>query len=559
MAVIGDMIVNMTANTGQFQRKMREAQGSVAGVTNAVGQNTAAMGQGNAAMNTSVAGMARMAAAAAAVGVAYRTATALIGAFTRAVVSSVQQAASVEMLEVQLKTLTGSSQAAGEMMRKLREFAAATPFEVQDIAQAAKTMLGFGFSIEDVHRNLEMMAKLAATSGTSMNELADILGKVRGMNKLQAVEGNRLIDRQINIYQELANMTGKSVEEVRKMGEQGQISYAMVEQALMRMTTGQGQFATALEDTQNTAGALFSTLVDNVKMAAVEFGKFIIETFNLKDGMKGITTFIQEGLLPNLQRLLEGLKPIITAMLKLAEIGMEIGLVFADIFGEALLRTLEAMQPLLASMAEGVAQWAESIGAGVEQIRKAKELVFGNPLDQFDNEEKPGAGGILGGVFDLFAPRAAISKEFLAEQDMKKAGEEVGKAAASGFVIKQDLLAGATGGRAVPGMPGGIGRELVPKVAESVSDGMWQGFREAGPKLAGNLEDEQEQRQVQFAGAATAGSAGAFSSIVRNVFGRGSTGEKQLSEQKKTNDKLDEQNQLIKGSMFDQKTVESFT
>jgi len=542
MAVIGDMIVNMTANTGQFQRKMREAQGSVAGVTNAVGQNTAAMGQGNAAMNTSVAGMARMAAAAAAVGVAYRTATALIGAFTRAVVASVQQAASVEMLEVQLKTLTGSSQAAGEMMRKLREFAAATPFQVEDIAQAAKTMLGFKFSIEEVHGSLEMMAKLAAISGTNMNDLATIIGRVRQNNKLQGEEANQLIDRQINIYGELAAMMSKSVEEVRKMGEKGQISYSMVEQALMRMTTGQGQFATALEDTQNTAGALFSTLVDNVKMAAVEFGKFIIETFNLKDGMKGITSGIQETLLPALNRLFTAMAPVIESALKIGTAFMKVGAAFAEVFGESALAVLEAMAPFFERVLKSVAAFVKHLEAGANEISRIKNMIF-------DSSEV---------IIEGTGPRAAISKEFLAEQDMKKAGEEVGKAAASGFVIKQDLLAGATGGRAVPGMPGGIGRELVPKVAESVSDGMWQGFREAGPKLAGNLEDEQEQRQVQFAGAATAGSAGAFSSIVRNVFGRGSTGEKQLSEQKKTNDKLDEQNQLIKGSMFDQKTVESF-
>ncbi len=72
-----------------------------------------------------------------------------MGALTAAIGGAVNEAAKFEDITTQFEVLTGSAKEATEVVGQLQEFAAATPFRFEGIAQAAQQLLGFVFAVEE--------------------------------------------------------------------------------------------------------------------------------------------------------------------------------------------------------------------------------------------------------------------------------------------------------------------------------------------------------------------------------------------------------------------------
>ena len=71
-----------------------------------------------------------------AVGIAFSAQQAI--AFVKQIVSVRSE---IQALEVSFRTLLGSQQASAELMHQMKEFAAATPLQLGDLAKGAQTML----------------------------------------------------------------------------------------------------------------------------------------------------------------------------------------------------------------------------------------------------------------------------------------------------------------------------------------------------------------------------------------------------------------------------------
>ncbi|MBK6819841.1 MAG: hypothetical protein IPG85_09765 [Bacteroidetes bacterium] len=67
----------------------------------------------------------------------------------------------------------------------------------------------------------------------------------------------------INIYQMLAEVTGKNINQVKDMD----VSYEVLSAALAKASSAGGMYAGALESQSKTMGGRWNTLVDNVQMS----------------------------------------------------------------------------------------------------------------------------------------------------------------------------------------------------------------------------------------------------------------------------------------------------
>lgn len=84
--------------------------------------------------------------------------------------------ASMEQTRVAFTQLLGSSKAAGDYLKKLQAFAAATPFEFPELTKDAEQMMGMGFSAKAVIPMLtDVGDAIAAMGGGAMRCLGRLL------------------------------------------------------------------------------------------------------------------------------------------------------------------------------------------------------------------------------------------------------------------------------------------------------------------------------------------------------------------------------------------------
>ncbi|MFN9293492.1 MAG: tape measure protein [Planctomyces sp.] len=189
-------------------------------------------------------------------------------------------AADAETLSMQFKVLTGSAQTAARLMGQIQQFAAETPFESVQIAEAARMLLAFGSGAGQVVSELRMLGDIAAGVGVPLGDIAEIYGKARVQGRLFAEDINQLTGRGIPIISALARQFGVADSEVRALVEAGRIGFPEMQAALIGMTEPGGQFAGMMEQLSTTTAGKFSTFLDNVKELGRTIGGSLLPAAN---------------------------------------------------------------------------------------------------------------------------------------------------------------------------------------------------------------------------------------------------------------------------------------
>lgn len=209
--------------------------------------------------------------------------------------ATIRQAFKVETALVQFSVLLKSMEKAKAMLAELKQFSDATPFEFNEIAAAAKTLLGFGVSAGDVIQTLRRLGDVAAGSGADLKSLAVVYGQIRSAGKLMGQDLLQLINNNVpmlgGLSEELYGVAGRT-SDVRKAIEDGKVSFEVFDRALSRLTTGSGTFAGMMDKLSTTGEGLFSTLLGEWSGALADFGKELMAL--AKDGIGFAITKIKE-------------------------------------------------------------------------------------------------------------------------------------------------------------------------------------------------------------------------------------------------------------------------
>lgn len=187
----------------------------------------------------------------------------------------VKLAADLQTTSTAFETMLGSGVAVKALMAELRAFAAATPFEFPELANAARMMIAFGSSSSGVVGELKMLGDIAAGVGIPLSELAEIYGKNRVQGRLFAEDMNQLTGRGIPIIQELAKQFGVTDAEVRQLVTEGKVGFDNLRQAMESLSTT-GIFAGGMERQSKTLAGLWSTLKDSIAEALLPIGEMLL-------------------------------------------------------------------------------------------------------------------------------------------------------------------------------------------------------------------------------------------------------------------------------------------
>lgn len=196
--------------------------------------------------------------------------------------NSIKAAADFETLEVSFGTMLKSMDKGRALMKDLQKYNLDTPFQSAEVNNAAKSLLAFGFAQNKIIPQLKMIGDLSAGVGIPIKELADIYGKARVQGRLFAEDINQLTGRGIPIIAEFAKQFGVSEQAIKKMTEDGKISFANLEKAFESMTQKGGQFYNMTANQSKTLAGIYSNFQDSVSQNLKVVGDSIVKNLDLK-------------------------------------------------------------------------------------------------------------------------------------------------------------------------------------------------------------------------------------------------------------------------------------
>lgn len=203
--------------------------------------------------------------------------TAVFGGLAGALAFPTQLAAGLETTTAQFETMLGSGEKAQAMLRELKAFAASTPLQFQDIADAAQKLLAFGVAAEDIPTELRRVGDVASAIGAPLGEIAEIYGKAKTQGRLFMEDINQLTGRGIPIIQELAKQFGIAESEIKELVSSGAVNFGHLQEAFRSLTSEGGKFAGMMEKQSKTLSGRWSTLKDNIIDALIPIGQAISE------------------------------------------------------------------------------------------------------------------------------------------------------------------------------------------------------------------------------------------------------------------------------------------
>lgn len=215
----------------------------------------------------------------------YLSAMAIAAAALGALTWGTKLAAEAESAHVAFTTLLGSAEQATELMTQLQEFAASTPFQLDELVEGGRKLTAFGVAAGDVVPQMKMLGDLAAGIGAPIGELAEIYGKAKVAGRLMAEDINQLLGRGIPVVQALADTMGVSAGEIKKMVSEGKVGFPELQTALQHLTGEGSMFGGMMEKQSQTLNGLWSTFKDNVAAVMREFANDAIVPA-LKDALR---------------------------------------------------------------------------------------------------------------------------------------------------------------------------------------------------------------------------------------------------------------------------------
>ncbi len=190
--------------------------------------------------------------------------------------NAIETAAKFEKYRVSFDTLLQSQTRSKKLMDEITDYAAKTPFGMEELVEGSQRLLAFGIGADEVVDKLGRLGDLSMGDAEKLGRLTLAFGKIKAKGKASMEELNQLTEAGVPILQELAKQQHKSTSAIMQMVSKGSVGYAQVEKALVSLTSAGGQFYGMTAKQGQTLEGLFSTLSDSWNIATAELAeKFI--------------------------------------------------------------------------------------------------------------------------------------------------------------------------------------------------------------------------------------------------------------------------------------------
>jgi tape measure domain-containing protein len=171
--------------------------------------------------------------------------------------------------------LVGLTTFLGENARKvydaIQQDAATTPFNTESLLTVNRALISAGVDADKARKDTMNLANAISAVGMGNAELSRMavnMQQIKNVGKATALDIKQFGFAGINIYQLLADSTGKSMKQLEEMD----ITYEQLSAAFEKAAGKGGLYQGALEKQGKTLGALIETARDQLKIFATNFG-----------------------------------------------------------------------------------------------------------------------------------------------------------------------------------------------------------------------------------------------------------------------------------------------
>lgn len=178
-----------------------------------------------------------------------------------------------QQLEIAFQTMLGSKAEADKLMSQLIQTAVITPFNMSDVANAAKQLLAYGVEADNVNETLIRLGDIAAGLSIPINDLAYLYGTTMVQGRMYTQDLNQFLGRGIPLTEELAKQFGVTKNKVKSLVEEGKVGFPEVEKAIISLTSEGGKFGGLMEAQSKSITGQISNIEDQIEQMFNEIGK----------------------------------------------------------------------------------------------------------------------------------------------------------------------------------------------------------------------------------------------------------------------------------------------
>ena len=168
-----------------------------------------------------------------------------------------------EVAQVEYEGFLKSADKAKLMLKELAEFGSKTPFEIPQLENLGIQLLAGGFAAKEIIPTLGRLGDVTGGVADKLNRLLINLIEIRGNNRAYTRDLRQFVTAGVPIYQQLEKQLKKTRTEIAKMAEKGEISFKIVNDALIAMTSNGGDFEGRMDRMSATLRLRMSNLNDS--------------------------------------------------------------------------------------------------------------------------------------------------------------------------------------------------------------------------------------------------------------------------------------------------------
>lgn len=247
--------------------------------------------------------------------------------------------ADIERYTTAFKTFLGSAEDAEKAVDAIKNQGQTSPFDTKDLIQANQMLITTGESADDARNTISALSDAIALTGGSndtLGRMASNLQQIKNVGKASAMDIRQFGMAGIDIYGILADYTGKTTAEIKKMD----ITYEDLSAALQKSASVGGKYYGGQAEMANTLSGQVSKLKKTFQDLTEELSKSLYPTIKkiteklqgLVDWFKGLNDK-QKETITKIGLLITALGPALLIIGKLISFGGTIMSVLAKISG----------------------------------------------------------------------------------------------------------------------------------------------------------------------------------------------------------------------------------
>lgn len=200
-----------------------------------------------------------------------------------------------EQQRVSLGVMMGGQKEADQFLQRLVAKASVTPFGTNDLLKSSQTMLGFGVDKREVLPIMDQLGDISGGNAERFQSLTLAFSQMSAAGRLTGQDLLQMVNAGFNPLNEISKETGKSMKQLKKDMENGEISIDMVKKAMTSATSEGGRFYGMMEKQSQTTGGRVAALTDNYNEMSIALGERLKpETDSFVEGLSNTVAMVKK-------------------------------------------------------------------------------------------------------------------------------------------------------------------------------------------------------------------------------------------------------------------------